>query len=106
MAAAFGKRELGEVEVRHALHVERVEDLPVQHPDVRQLALAEPHGGAERRGAQRALVAERHQPADHLVEIRDLRERGAGSPVGRMLVGARRDPVELPGRFDLLGHAA
>ena len=99
-----GQRELGQVEVRHIVHVERVEDLPVQDPDARQLPLAEPHGGAERRRPQRPLVAERHQPAHHLVEVGHLGERGAGRPVGRMLVRPRRDPLELPGRFDLLGH--
>ena len=98
------ERELGQVEVRHIVHVERVEDLPVQDPDARQLLLAEPHGRAERRRPQRALVAERHQPAHHLVEVGHLGERRAGRAVGRMLVRARRDPLELPGRFDLLGH--
>ena len=39
-----GQRILGHVEVRHVLDVEHVEELPVEHPDPRELLLAEPHG--------------------------------------------------------------
>ena len=91
-----GERELRQVEVGHVLEVERVEALAVQDPDVRQLVLAEAHGGAERGGAQRALVAQGDEPAHHLVEVGDLVQRGGRGAVGGVLVGPRRDALELP----------
>jgi uncharacterized protein YecE (DUF72 family) len=78
----------------------------VQHPDARQLLLPEPHGCSEREGAQRALVAERDQLADDLVEVGDLLERRGGRTVGGMLVGPRRDAAQFPGSFDLLVDVA
>ena len=92
-----GERVLGQVEVGDVGEVERVDDLAVQHPDVRQLLLAEPHRGAERDGAQRPLVAELDQLAHDLVEVGDLAQRRGRGAVGRVLVGARGDALELVG---------
>ena len=80
---------LGDVQVGHALHVERVVDLPLEHPDSGQLVLAELHRRAERHRAQRSLVAERDQPAHDVVEVGHLRQRRRGRPVGGVLVSAR-----------------
>ena len=99
------ERELGQVEIRHALDVERVEDLPVEHPDARQLLLAEPDRGAQRGRAERALVAERDELPHHLVEIGHLLKRRGRGAVGRMLIRPRRDPLELPGALEML-HVA
>jgi hypothetical protein len=82
------QRELGHVEIRDPLDVEGVEDLPVEHPDAGQLLLSEAHRRAERRRAQRALVAERHELAHHLVEIRHLLQGGGGGAVGGVLIRA------------------
>ena len=61
-----------------------------------QLLLAQAHRGAQRGGAQRALVAERDELAHHLVEVGDLLQRGGRGAVGGVLVGPRRDALELP----------
>jgi len=92
-----GKRELGEVEVRDRVHVEGVEDLTVQDPHARELLLAEAYGGAQRGGPECSLIAQRHQLADHLVEIGHLLQRGGCGPVGRVLVGPRGNAIQLPG---------
>jgi hypothetical protein len=90
-------RPLGEVEVGDGVDVEDVEDLAVQGPDVRQLVGAEPHARAEVGAAQRLLVAEVDEPPHDLVEVGDLLEGGGRRAVGRVLEGARRDPVQLVG---------
>ena len=87
-------RVLGEVQVRHRVHVERRVGDRVLAPDVAELLLGEPHGRAEIALAQRALVAELDDLADDLVEIGDRGQRGGRGAVGRVLEGARRDPLE------------
>ena len=99
-----GQRELRDVEVGNVLHVEGVEHLAVEHPDARQLVLAQAHRGTQRGRAQGSLVAQSHQAPHDLVEIGHLGERRRGCAVGRVLVGLGRDPVELPDLFELLGH--
>ena len=49
-----------------------MEDLALEHPDPRELLLAEAHGRAEHRLAQRALVAELDEPAHDRVEVRHV----------------------------------
>ena len=61
-----------------------------------QLLLAQAHRGAQRGGAQRALVAQGDELAHHLVEVGHLLERGGRGAVRGMLVGPRRDALELP----------
>jgi hypothetical protein len=56
---------------------------------VRELAVAEPDGGAEVGLAVRALVAELDQLADDGIEIRDLLQRRGGRPIGGVLDRAR-----------------
>ena len=92
-----GERPLREVEVGHVAEVEGVEDLAVEHPDLRQLLLAQPHGGAERDRAQRALVAELDQLAHDLVEVGHRAQRRRRGAIGGVLVGAGGDPLQAVG---------
>ena len=91
------ERPLRQVEVGDVGEVQRVEDLAVEHPDLRELLLAQPYRGPERDRPQRALVAELDELAHDLVEIGHPVQRRRRGAVGRMLVGAGGDPLEAIG---------
>jgi uncharacterized protein YjbJ (UPF0337 family) len=90
------ERELRQVEARDVVvEVEHVEDLAMEHPDAGKLLFPESDRGSQRHRSQRAFVPEGDELAHDLVQVRDALKRRGGRPVGRMLVGARRDALEL-----------
>jgi hypothetical protein len=71
-----------------------------------ELLGAELDRAAEEDLAQRPLVAELDQLADHLVEHRDALQRGGRGAVGGMLVGLRRDLEKALILRKRVGHGA
>ena len=81
-----GERSLDDVKRRHRSDVERRVGGPMGAPDLRQLAISEPHAVAQQQLHHPALNGQLEQLLDHGVEEGQPMQECGGRSVGRMLV--------------------